>query len=328
MYKVLTHKKAELDKYRPLAIELVSNLDEWFKVELTYSSNAIEGNTLTRQETALVVEKGLTVRGKSLSEHLEAHNHAKALDFVKSLVNKASNEVTETDILEIHRIILQSIDDNNAGRYRNMPVRISGSMVVLPNYAKVPKLMSEFVSKTLQNANIFHPIELATQVHYELVSIHPFIDGNGRTARLLMNLILMQNGFPPAIISKRQRQTYITSLEQAQLGGSRKDFDKLIAIAVEKSLNIYLTAAKGQNPPKPINKYNLLKIGELAKLTSQSVTTIRYWTNKGLLEIASKTDKGYYLYDKSQIERVKKILELKAERYSLNSIKIKIKNIS
>jgi Fic family protein len=258
MYKLLSNKKAELDNYRPLALELVSNLDDWFKIELTYTSNAIEGNTLTRQETALVVEKGLTVRGKSLSEHLEAHNHAKALDFIKSLINKPSNEITENDILEIHHIILQGIDDNNAGFYRNIPVRISGSLVILPNYMKVPKLMSEFVAKILQNASIFHPVELATLAHYELVTIHPFTDGNGRTARLLMNLILMQNGYTPAIISKRQREPYIRYLEQAQLGGSRKDFDKLIARAVEKSLDIYLKAAKGENPPKPVSKHNLL----------------------------------------------------------------------
>lgn len=324
MYKILNNKKAEFDKYRPLPLELVSKLDDWFKIELTYTSNAIEGNTLTRQETALVVEKGLTVRGKSLSEHLEVHNHARALDFVKSLVNKPSNEVTESDILEIHRIILQCIDYTNAGRYRNIPVRISGSTVILPNHVKVPRLMSEFVSNILQNANFFHPVELATRVHYELVTIHPFTDGNARTARLLMNLILMQNAYPPAIISKRQREPYITSLEQAQLGGSRKDFDKLIVRAVEKSVDIYLKAAKGEDMPKPATKHNLLKIGELAKLTSQSVPTIRYWTNKALLEFASKTDKGYSLYDKSQIEQVKKILEMKAERYSLEEIRMKM----
>jgi Fic family protein len=321
MYETLSTKKAELDQHRPLPPELVTNLDDWFRVELTYTSNAIEGNTLTRQETALVVEKGLTVRGKSLSEHLEAHNHAKALDFVKSLIGKPSSQITEIDILTIHGLILQGIDDPNAGRYRSVPVRISGSMVVLPNHMKVARLMAEFVTNTLQRADKYHPIALATLAHYELVTIHPFADGNGRTARLLMNLILMQNGYPPAIISKRQRERYISSLEQAQLGGSRDTFDQLIAKAVERSLDIYLKAVRNEDLPPAVNKRTLLKIGELAKLTSQTVPTLRFWTSKGLLEVADKMDKGYALYDRSQIERVKRILALKAERYSLEEIK-------
>ncbi|MGB1310595.1 MAG: Fic family protein [Leucothrix sp.] len=320
MYKALSSKKSQLDAFRPLPPELVINLDDWFKVELTYTSNAIEGNTLTRQETALVVEKGLTVSGKSLNEHLEAHNHAKALDYVNQLVGKPSSSITESDILEIHHLILRSIDDANAGRYRSVPVRISGSLVVLPNHMKVPRLMTGFVEAIRDKANSLHPVELAIFAHYELVTVHPFADGNGRTARLLMNLILMQNGYPPAIISKRQRARYIKSLEQAQLGGSRVEFDKLIAKAVDKSLDIYLKAAKGEDAPQPVNKTKLLKIGELAKLTSQSVPTIRYWTSRDLLVIASKTDKGYALYAPNQVERVKQIIELKAERYGLDEI--------
>jgi len=321
MYKALSNKKEALDQFRPLPTELVTNLDDWFKVELTYTSNAIEGNTLTRKETALVVEKGLTVRGKSLHEHFEAHNHGKALDFIKSLVDKKSSSITEKDILEIHRLILHGIDDDNAGRYRRVPVRISGSMVVLPNYVKVPELMADLVITLFQNFKKYHPVELALLAHYELVTIHPFSDGNGRTARLLMNLILMQNGYPPAIISKRDRDRYITSLEKAQLGGSREDFDKLIVKAVDKSFTIYLNAAKGEDAPiKSTQK--LIKIGELAKLTGQSVPTIRYWTNKGLLNVSSRTEKGYSLYNKNQIEQVKQILALKSDRYSLNDIKL------
>ena len=324
MYKALSSKKSALDQFRPMPPELVTNLEDWFKVELTYTSNAIEGNTLTRQETALVVEKGLTVSGKSLNEHLEAHNHAKALDYIKSLVDKPSSEITERDILEIHHLILRSIDDNNAGRYRSVPVRISGSLVVLPNHAKVARLMGEFVELIKEKSEHIHPVELATYAHYELVTIHPFADGNGRTARLLMNLILMQNGYPPAIISKRQRKAYLESLEQAQLGGSRDKFDKLIAKTVDKSLDIYLTAAKGEDAPRPVNKSKLLKIGELAKLSAQSTPTIRYWTTMGLLDVASKTDKGYFLYSPNQIERVKEILALKAQRYSIGEILVKL----
>lgn len=321
MYATLTEKKHELDTYRPLPPELVTNLDDWFRVELTYTSNAIEGNTLTRQETALVVEKGLTVKGKSLNEHLEAHNHAKALGFVMSLVEKASSELSEQDVLEIHRTILHGIDDNNAGRYRVVPVRISGSMVVLPNYVKVPRLMESFIQQTLKPEADMHPIALATLAHYELVTIHPFADGNGRTARLLMNLILMQHGYPPAIISKQQRHAYISSLEKAQLGGSRSDFDKLIARCVDKSLNIYLKAARGEEADSPKSREGLLKIGQLAKLSGQTVPTLRFWTQQGLLQIANKTDSGYALYDKSQLTTIEKITDLKGQRYRIEEIR-------
>lgn len=321
MYESLTHKKVALDDFRPLPPELVSNLDDWFRVELTYSSNAIEGNTLTRRETALVVEKGLTVRGKSLNEHLEAHNHAKALDFVRGLVDRSTDSLSESDLLRLHGMILQGIDDQNAGRYRSVPVRISGSMVVLPNYMKVPRLMTEFVDQVLANPKGLHPVEVATQAHYELVTIHPFADGNGRTARLLMNLVLMQHGYPPAIISMRQRERYISSLEQAQLGGSREDFDKMIARAVDRSLDIYLRAAKGEDAPQPAPTTGLLRIGELAKLTGQTVPTIRYWTQQGLLQIANRTDNGYTLYEKSQVERAGQVVSLKEQRLSLAEIK-------
>ncbi|MFV0430898.1 MAG: Fic family protein [Alphaproteobacteria bacterium] len=319
-YKKVEQKKLELDSYRPLPSELIKNLDDWFKIELTYTSNAIEGNTLTRQETALVVEKGLTVRGKSLNEHLEAGNHAKALDFIKSLVSKPSYEITENDILNIHKIILQAIEEN-AGYYRSISVRISGSLVILPNPLKVPDLMEEFINNLIKKAANYHPLELASLAHYDFVTIHPFTDGNGRTARLLMNLILMQNGYPPAIIRKQDRDKYISSLETAQLGGGLEDFKNLIVNSVNRSLDIYLKMAKGEDAPIKQRVSNLLKIGQLAKLTGQNVPTIRFWTQEGLLAIAEKTQKGYSLYSQDQIMRVKEILALKKDRYSLSQIK-------
>ena len=228
IYEKLTKRKEQLDTFRPLSAALARNLDEWFKVELTFTSNAIEGNTLTRRETALVIEKGLTVGGKSLREHLEATNHAKALDFVHSLVGKKPSQLSANDILAIHEVILRGIDDDHAGYYRSVPVRISGSRVVLPNPRKVPDLMDEFQS-WLRSKHGLHPVAFAGEAHYRLVNIHPFVDGNGRTARLLMNLILMMHGYPPAIIRKRDRLAYIGALEKAQTGGSKSDYEKLIA---------------------------------------------------------------------------------------------------
>ncbi len=243
----LTDKKQALDALRPLPDVLVRNLDDWFRVELTYTSNAIEGNTLNRQETALVLEKGITVGGKLLREHLEVTNHAQALDWIKEQVNDNSDHIGENDILHIHALILKGIDDANAGHYRSVPVRISGSTVVLPNPVKVPDLMRQF-AEWLASDQEFHPVEFAAEAHYRLVTIHPVADGNGRCARLLMNMILLLSGYPAAIIRNRDRLAYIQSLEKAAIEGSKEDYLKIIAKAVDRSLNIYLSAASGENP--------------------------------------------------------------------------------
>ena len=323
MYNRIDNKKKELDNFRPISPHLLRNLEEWFKVELTYTSNAIEGNTLSRQETALVVEKGITVRGKTINEHLEAVNHAEAIDYLKNFVE--SKSISEEDILRIHEIVLKGIEHDYAGRYRDMPVRISGSMVILPNYIKVPMLMNKFVS--VINSSDLHPIALASEVHYELVTIHPFIDGNGRTARLLMNLILMQYGYPPAIIQKREREKYIKSLEKAQLGGSREDFDKLIAKCCERSLDIYLKALNNEDKSLPVKKSSMLKIGELSKITNIAHSTLKYYLEIGLLNPDNKTSSGYNLFNKETvIQRLDKIKELKAERYSIKEIAAILQN--
>ncbi len=324
-FEKLTVKKNLLDQYRPLPPELVRNLEQWFLVELTYTSNAIEGNTLTRQETAVVVEKGLTVSGKSLVEHLEATNHAEALRGIMRLVEGKTKDLSEHTILEIHNTILHGIDNHNAGHYRSIPVRISGSMVVLPNPRKVPDLMTSFVRNITESKNL-HPVELAAEVHYQLVTIHPFVDGNGRTARLLMNLILMQNGFPPALIRKRDRLRYIQSLEKAQLGSSKEDYYRLIANAVERSFDIYIKALSDAPDiaAEPAPEKSLLRIGQLARATGESNATIRFWTKEGLLRVADTTKGNYQLYKPEMIERVAKIRHRQSQRFTLAEIKTKL----
>ena len=325
-FKSLTQKKAQLDQFRNkgsgLSPALVANLDDWFRVELTYTSNAIEGNTLTRQETALVVEKGLTVGGKSLKEHLEATNHASALDWVRHLVGGRKKTVSEKDILSIHNLILKGIDDTNAGHYRDVAVRISGSNVILPNPIKVPDLMDKFC-RWLKKPLTSHPVEFAAEAHYRLVTIHPFTDGNGRSARLLMNLILLLHGYPPALIRKSERLPYINSLSKAQLGGSKEDYLKLMAKAVGRSLDIYLKAIQNEVTAEP-NDDDLIKIGQLAEAANETVRTIRFWTSEGLLQISDKTASNYALYDPSCIDRIEKIRALKKERYTLREIREKL----
>ena len=322
-YRGLSEKKQLLDSYRPLSDALVRNLDDWFCVELTYTSNAIEGSTLTRRETALVVEKGLTVGGKSLVEHLEATGHAQALGWVKEQVGRSPHDLVEEDILHLHGIILHGIDNENAGLYRSVPVRISGSLVSFPNWVKIPDLMVEFL-QWIKRAMDLHPVELATEAHFRLVSIHPFIDGNGRVARLLTNMILLMNGYPPAIIRKRDRLTYIGSLEKAQLGGPKNDFLNIIALATQRSLDIYLKALRGEQSENFSSDTKLLRIGELAKRVGENNSTIRHWTKEGLLEVAQVTQGGHYLYESDMVERIQQIHALKKQRLTLAEIREKL----
>ncbi len=322
-YENLTRKKLALDGLTPLPVALVRNLEDWFTIELTYTSNAIEGNTLTRRETAVVIEKGLTVGGKSLKEHLEAANHAEALKFVRSLIRKKPARISGQDILGIHGLILKGIDDENAERFRNVPVRISGSSVIMPNPRKVPELMEGFLA-WLRAKHDLHPVAWAGEAHYRLVSIHPFTDGNGRTARLLMNLILMQQGYPPAIIRLRDRLAYIEALETAQLGGSKQAYDQIIAKAAERSLDIYLQAAKGETAASEADTERLMKIGELAKAAGESVSTIRYWTQQGLLRRALIMPSGYQMFASDMLARCAQITKLQAERLTLLEIKMRL----
>ncbi|MEK7185786.1 MAG: Fic family protein, partial [Patescibacteria group bacterium] len=318
--------KEELDTYRPMPKELVKNLEEWLDVELTYTSNAIEGNTLSRMETALVIEKGITVEGKSLQEHLEAVNHKKALEEIRELARKGRQLLEERDILNIHAFILKGIDEKWAGRYRQVSVRISGSSVVLPNYVKVPSLMKDFM-RWLSSIAGEHPVKIAADAHYKLVSIHPWIDGNGRTSRLLMDLILIQHGYPPAIIKKEERRRYLQSIEEAQLDGSLQKFYDLMIDAENRTLDIYLSAAKGKSAVSSFKKAKQLKIGELAKATGISASAIRYYVEKGLLTPEGHSEGGFMLFSQKAVDRIQKIKQLQQkERLSIREIRKRLES--
>jgi len=310
--KIIADKKKQLDKHRPFPRTFVENMHEWYKVEITYSSNAIEGNTLTRQETAQIVEKGITVKGKSIIEHLEAVNHAQAYEYIKSLNFKNIKKINKQIILDIHSLILRNIDTTNAGLYRSIPVRIAGSTVTLPNPLKVPELMDHFIAwlhHTEENI-----VKTAVDAHFKLVSIHPFIDGNGRCARLLMNLILITAGFAPTIVRKEDRKAYIDSIEKGQLTGDLSDYYHFMFKAVDKSLDIFLKAFEGKSRENFSLSKKLMKIGEVAKITNETVSTIRFWTKQGLLEVEDFSPGGYQLYGEETIDRVKKIRKLKKEK--------------
>lgn len=235
--------KEKLNQYRHLQGEKVTKALE---VEYTYESNRIEGNTLTLQETALIIEKGLTISGKSLREHLEAINHTHALDYVKDLV-KEKTPLAETVLLNIHRLVLQSIDNRYAGQYRNVQVLISGAKHIPPQPYLLQKQMEDFFLWHDGNAGTLHPVLLAAELHERLVTIHPFIDGNGRTARLLMNLVLLQNGYPVAILKgdTQSRLSYYRALETAQTDGSKEPFFILVAQTLKDALHRILQTLQG-----------------------------------------------------------------------------------
>ncbi|MBI3913428.1 MAG: Fic family protein [Chloroflexi bacterium] len=233
----LDEKKKRLDAHRPLSSGVAAKLEEYFRVEWTYNSNAIEGSSVTLGETRAILLDGITVNGKPLREHLEVINHSRAIDFVQGLAQGPA--ITETTIRQIQSLILRTIDDDNAGSYRRVNVRITGSSFVPPDVSQVAALMNDFVKWLNGEAAQLHPVERAALAHFKSVDIHPFVDGNGRTARLLMNLLLIRAGYPSAVVHVEEREKYFATLEKAHAGDTR-DFVALIAVSVERSLDIYL----------------------------------------------------------------------------------------
>ncbi|MDO5843524.1 MAG: Fic family protein [Methanocorpusculum sp.] len=185
----------------------------YYKIGLTYSSNALEGNSLTESETKIVLEDGLTIDGKPLRDIYEAVGHAKAYEYLYSIAEK--QPITLDHILTIHKLFYSQIDEKRAGKFRESRVFISGSRYPLPNPEKLKSLMNDFVEWFNSNESILHPVEFAALVHLKFVFIHPFIDGNGRVARLLMNLALLRNGYTITVIPPILRREYIESLETA-----------------------------------------------------------------------------------------------------------------
>lgn len=233
--------KTEWQAKRPLNHTQLLKMKEYFQVENTFESNRIEGNTLTLQETQLVVNEGLTISGKSMREHLEAVNHVDALNFLEELVG-AEVGLTKRNVLDLHRLILKGVDTKNAGVYRSVPVRISGSKHEPAQIYMIEKLMEDFFSYFNKQKKRLHPIIMAAEVHERLVSIHPFIDGNGRTSRLLMNMVLLQNGYSLTHIKGdgESRLAYYKALESVQLDNNPEPFYELVVDATIHSLEEHL----------------------------------------------------------------------------------------
>lgn len=234
--------KARLASARPLPEAALHKIEEALAIEYTYESNRIEGNTLTLQETALVIEEGLTIGGKSLREHLEAINHNEAIAFIKDIA-QGEEPITERTILQIHALILRGIDRQNAGRYRTVPVLISGSRHVPPQPYLIEKQMEDFLLRFREmESEGIHPVDIAAYLHDELVRIHPFIDGNGRTSRLLMNLYLLRHGYVMVLLKgdAESKLAYYKALETSHVDKNPAPFRQLVEEAELAALQRYI----------------------------------------------------------------------------------------
>ena len=239
-------KKVQLDALRPLSPEALANLEHYYDIELTYTSNAIEGNTLSPVETTLVIEKGITIAGKPLGDHLEALDHYDALRYVREL-GRHSTALTESDVRNLHALVVRRSRPDIAGRYADLSriVRTETGRHVFPPPVEIPPLMSEFAAWLSQS-----PATPGTAftAHRRLVDIHPFNDGNGRTARLLMNLVLIRAGYPPVAVRPEDRLAYVHALQEAQAGRGTERFTILLYQRLDATLTDYLSAL-GSAPP-------------------------------------------------------------------------------
>lgn len=268
-----------LKKYRPFPAATVAKLKEQFAVEMTYNSNSIEGNTLTLKETHLVLSEGLTIKGKPLKDHLEAKNHHEALHYLAELVDSRSQiTISEHLIRSLQQMVVKETDPTIAGKYRTGNVIITGSAHAPPDPSEISIHMKALI-QWLKNRKQLHIVEWAAIAHHKLVHIHPFFDGNGRTARLFLNLILMREGYPLTIILKHDRKKYYDVLQRADRG-DLKPLVRFIAQAVERSLNIYLKVLS----PSQVGRKKYLPLSQISPSTPYSEKYLNLLARHGKIE--------------------------------------------
>lgn len=268
-------KRRRLDHFRPMDPALVRRLHTDMRLLSTYNSNAIEGNTLSLRETEMVIEHGITVGGKTMREHLEATNHAEAFDFLTTLVER-SEPITLTVITQMHQVVMDKLIPD-AGQFRTIPVHIRGSSLTPPHPSEVPTYMQQWVDWLGSEESLTYPLLVrVTIAHHGFEAVHPFSDGNGRVGRLLLNLMLMREGYPPALMLREWRMAYVHALESANHG----DYHGLLTIvgrAVEHSLDLYLESCEAE----PTTEYRTL--AELAAQTEYDADYLGWLIRKGRL---------------------------------------------
>ena len=231
--------KDKIDSFRPLSENILKQIKAYFKISFTYTSNAIEGNTLSLSETKIIIEDGITIGGKPVKDHLEVIGQANAYDLLFDIAQN-EKDITEQTILKLHHMLYNNIDEAKSGKYRDCNVLITGSEYELPKHDKLSELMQEFCAEIPVKKENLHPVEFSAWLHERLVSIHPFIDGNGRTARLIMNLALLQAGYNIITIPPVVRNDYIFGLQEAQLKDNIQPFTNFISEMVLEAQKEYL----------------------------------------------------------------------------------------
>ena len=299
----IENKLKALNELRPLPPSAVKKLQEQFKIEMTYNSNGIEGNSLTLKETFLVINEGITIKGKPLKDHLEAKNHYEALEFLSGLVEKNRKQtLSERLIRGLHQLVVQETEKEWAGKYRNSDVIIGGAEHKPPAASDVPYEMEKLIKWWKQNQRKLPIVELAALIHHRLVYIHPFFDGNGRVARLVMNLLLLQAGYPLVIVLKNDRKKYYRVLTQADKGNF-VPFVRFIAQTIERSLDIYLKTLT----PSSKTKEKFITLREASKICPYSAKYLNLLARQGKLE--AHKEKRNWLTTKEAIERYIKTRE-------------------
>jgi len=278
LYERILEKKRTLERLRPFSQASLRRLKENFIVESTYNSNAIEGNTLTKSETKLVIEEGITIGGKSMREHFEAINHKDAICFIESIV-KEKTSITKDVICKINALVLNNIEKEEKGIYRLRKVHIEGASFVPAKPDLVPDLMNNFLELINKNQKI-NIVDFVSLVHEKFTFIHPFIDGNGRCARLLVNLLLMRKGFPPIIILKTERKKYINTLEEAHKE-NHVPFANFLARNIERSLSLWIDALK---IPVKGDSEDYISLAEASRLCPYSQEYLSLLARTGKLE--------------------------------------------
>ncbi len=286
----LTRKKGHLDQYRPLPQETVRRLNDDLRVFLTYHSNAIEGNTLSLRETQMVIDYGLTVHGHPLREYLEATNHAAAYSYLTMLVDEQT-PITHETILTLHGMVMDKILEAK-GEFRTSPVYIRGANMTPPPAGQVESLMREWVAWIDSQGREYEPVIRAAIAHHGFEAVHPFVDGNGRVGRLLLNLMLMREGYPPALLLRDWRVRYIQALDTANTG-NYSPLANMIGQAVEAGLDLYLEACA--STPAPVDPYQPL--AALAGPSGYSVDYLGWLARQGRIEAVKRGARWYSTLD-------------------------------
>ena len=293
----IEQKLKTLNSLRPLSSSAVKKLQKQFEIDMTYNSNGIEGNSLTLKETFLVINEGITVKGKPLKDHLETKNHYEAVEYLFGLVeNNNRQTISQQLIRNLHQIITKETEEEWAGKYRNSNVIIGGAEHKPPEAIDIPYKMSKLIEWWRKNQNKISVIELSALIHHKLVHIHPFFDGNGRTARLIMNLILIQSGYPLVIVLKNDRKKYYRVLTEADKG-NLSPFVRFIAQAVERSLDIYLKTLT----PSLKKQEKFISLKQASNFCPYSAKYLNLLARQGKLE--AHKEKRNWLTTKQAIER-------------------------